>query len=101
MRNVTSDYPPTLLIHGTKDTDVPFEESLMMVKQFEKHGVSHLLKRIENGEHGFGGGDPQQITDAYETMRKFVVTHLSGNVLTERARGTRRGTQAKKADSHG
>ena len=77
VRNVTPDYPPTLLIHGTKDTDVPFEESLMMVKQFEKHGVAHLLKRIENGEHGLGGGDPQQIADAYKTMREFVVKHLS------------------------
>ena len=79
VRNVAPDYPPTLLMHGTKDTDVPFEESLMMVKQFEKHSVSHLLRRIENGEHGFGGGDPQQIADAYEAMREFIVKHLSGN----------------------
>ena len=25
VKNVTSDYPPTSLIHGTKDTDVPYE----------------------------------------------------------------------------
>ncbi len=76
VRNVASDYPPTLLMHGTKDTDVRLK-SPNMVKQFEKHGVAHLLKKIENGEHGFGGGDPQQIADAYETMRKFIAKHLS------------------------
>ena len=27
VRNVTAAYPPTLLIHGTKDTDVPYEQS--------------------------------------------------------------------------
>jgi hypothetical protein len=36
-----------------------------------------VLKRIENGEHGFGGGDPQHIADAYKSMREFVVKHLS------------------------
>jgi dipeptidyl aminopeptidase/acylaminoacyl peptidase len=25
VKNVTRGYPPTLLIHGTQDTDVPFE----------------------------------------------------------------------------
>ena len=56
VRNVTADYPPTLLIHGTSDTDVPYEESTMMAEQLKRHGVPFLLKSIENGEHGFGGG---------------------------------------------
>ncbi len=77
VRNVTRDYPPTMLIHGTKDTDVPFAESTMMAEQFERHGVPYVLKAIENGEHGFGGGDPQQIASAYEAMREFIVKHLS------------------------
>lgn len=76
VRNVTADYPPTLLIHGTNDTDVPYEQSTMMAEQLKQHGVPFLLKPIENGEHGFGGGDPQQIEDAYTTMREFIVKHL-------------------------
>ncbi len=76
VRNVTADYPPTLLIHGTSDTDVPYEQSTMMAAQFEKRGVPFLLKPIKNGEHGFGGGDPQQIENAYQTMRAFIVRHL-------------------------
>jgi acetyl esterase/lipase len=35
VRHVTADFPPTLLIHGTKDTDVPFEESTMMASKVE------------------------------------------------------------------
>lgn len=77
VRNVTRDYPPTLLIHGTKDTDVPYEQSVIMSEQLREHGVSYLLKPVKNGEHGFGGGDPEGIADAYQTMRKFVIEHLS------------------------
>ena len=76
-RNVTADYPPTMLIHGTKDTDVPFEESLEMSRQLQRHGVPCELRAIENGEHGFGGGDPRQIEDAYAAMRTFVARHLA------------------------
>ncbi|MCZ6671487.1 MAG: prolyl oligopeptidase family serine peptidase [Verrucomicrobia bacterium] len=43
-------YPPTLMIHGTNDTDVPDEQSVMMAEQFEQHGVPHKLISIENGE---------------------------------------------------
>ena len=79
VRNVSGDYPPTLLIHGNKDTDVPYEQSTMMAAQFKQHGVSHILKTIENGEHGFGGGNAQQIEDAYKAMREFIVRHLESN----------------------
>ena len=30
-----------------------------------------------NGEHGFDGGDQQQIDDAYKTMREFIIKHLA------------------------
>ena len=77
VRNVTADYPPTLLIHGTNDTDVPYEESTMIAEQLDQHGVPFLLKPIENGEHGLGGGDPRQIEDAYKTMWEFIVKYLT------------------------
>lgn len=31
VRHVTREYPPTLLLHGARDTDVPFEESVRMI----------------------------------------------------------------------
>ena len=55
VKNVTEDYPPALLIHGTDDTDVPYEQSVMMVDQFKRHGVEHELITIHGGEHGLGG----------------------------------------------
>ena len=72
LANVTPDYPPTLLIHGTKDTDVPYAQSVMMAEQFKKHGIDHELITIEDAEHGLSGGDPQRIAEAYQRAFRFV-----------------------------
>jgi acetyl esterase/lipase len=74
-RNVTKDYPPTILIHGTADTDVPYEQSVIMAERFQEHGVEHELVSIPNGEHGLVGGDPKLIDAAYESALAFVKRH--------------------------
>ncbi|MCP4513543.1 MAG: alpha/beta hydrolase [Fuerstiella sp.] len=76
VKNVTRDYPPTMLIHGTNDTDVPYEQSTMMAEEFRKHGVEHELISIVNGEHGLVGGDPQLIDRAYVKAFEFVDRHM-------------------------
>ena len=74
--NVTPDYPPTMMIHGDEDTDVPYECSTAMAAVFAKHGVPHELITIEGGEHGFGGAkDPAQIDAAYDRARSFMAQH--------------------------
>ena len=76
VRNVSGDYPPTLMIHGTHDTDVPHEQSVMMAREFKKHDVKHQLISIENGEHGLGGGDPEKIDAAYLQAERFLDRYL-------------------------
>jgi acetyl esterase/lipase len=76
VKNVTRDYPPTVMIHGTKDTDVPHEQSVMMAEQLKRHDVPHVMISIEGGEHGFGGGDPKQIDEAYTKAFAFVDEQL-------------------------
>lgn len=77
IHNVTADYPPTLLMHGTSDTDVPWEQSEMMAEQFRRHDVPFEFHSIRNGEHGFGGGDPRDIDAAWQAMHEFIVRHLN------------------------
>ena len=71
-RNVTKDFPPTILIHGTADTDVPYEQSVLMAQRFKEHGVEHELVTIPGGEHGLSGGDPKLIDAAYDSSMAFV-----------------------------
>jgi len=76
IRNVTPDWPPTLLIHGTQDTDVPYEQSELMAKKFKEKGIPFSLISIEHGEHSFKGGDPQKIREAYQAIGEFIKEHL-------------------------
>ena len=76
VRNVTADYPPTLLIHGEKDTDVPHEESVIMAAELKKHHVEHRLMSIPEGEHGLPGADPRTVDEAYRTAIDFLRKHV-------------------------
>ncbi len=76
LANVTKDYPPTLMIHGTADTDVPYEQSVLMQNALRQNSVEHQLITIKDGEHGLGGGDPQAIEAAYAAVVPFLNKHL-------------------------
>jgi acetyl esterase/lipase len=53
LRNVHANYPPTLLIHGDKDTDVPFEQSVLMDQELTTKKIKHQFIKMNNYEHGF------------------------------------------------
>lgn len=76
VRNVTTEFSPTLLIHGQQDTDVPHEQSVMMADEFRRCAVKHRLISIPRGEHGLGGADPRLIEEAYVAAVEFVRRHL-------------------------
>jgi acetyl esterase/lipase len=76
VKNVTSKYPPTLLIHGEADTDVPFEQSQMMAEQFKKHGVEHRLIAFPGAEHGLPGVEQAKLDEAYGAAAEFLLKHL-------------------------
>ncbi len=77
VKNVTREYPPTALIHGTADTDVPFEQSRMMAKELQKHGVPFQFHQIDGAEHGLSGGDRLEIEEAQRKAFEFVKFHLT------------------------
>ena len=76
VKNVRADFPPTVLIHGTADTDVPFGQSQMMAREFARHGVPHQFHEIARGEHGLAGGDREQIEAAHTKAFAFVKEKL-------------------------
>jgi acetyl esterase/lipase len=76
VKNVTAQFPPTVLIHGSADTDVPVGQSRMMAREFEQKGVPFQYHEIANGEHGLGGGKPEEIEDANRRAFEFVKLHL-------------------------
>ena len=51
--NVTATYPPTMLLHGERDTDVPFEQSVLMAEAFQSNGVDYKFIHDPAWGHGF------------------------------------------------
>jgi acetyl esterase/lipase len=76
VRNVTPDYPPTMLLHGDADTDVPYEQSVMMAEELARAGVEHELVTIPGGPHGFDATDAPAVADAFERVLDFLRRHL-------------------------
>jgi dipeptidyl aminopeptidase/acylaminoacyl peptidase len=78
IRNVTSEYPPALLLHGDKDTDVPYEQSVMMAEKLARSGVKHELITIPGGGHGFDRRYPEpEIAKALDRVLAFLRQHLA------------------------
>jgi len=76
VRNITSEYPPILMVHGTKDTDVPYSKSADMAKELARHNVPHELITVPGGGHGLGGADPKLRADAHARALEFIKQHL-------------------------
>ncbi len=76
VRNVTADYPPTLLVHGTEDTDVPYEQSAALAKELARHRVPHELVTVPGAGHGLAGGDRERVAQARRQALAFLRAHL-------------------------
>lgn len=74
--NVSGTYPPTLLIHGTDDTDVPYHESFRMADVLRSSDVENRLITVKNAEHGLFQADPAETAHAYQQAAHFLRSHL-------------------------
>lgn len=70
--HVTSDDPPVLTAHGTKDPLVPFAQAQELDAALKKAGVPHLLMEMTGGGHGFRSAELDERID------KFFDLHLRG-----------------------
>jgi alpha-L-fucosidase 2 len=52
IQHVRAGLPPFLLIHGTADTLVPYEQSVRMLERLKAAGVPAELVTVERGGHG-------------------------------------------------
>jgi len=77
IRNVTGKYPPTVLIHGTADTDVPYSLSKDMDAKLGKAGVVHEFITVEGAGHGLAGAKPEEVSRVAARAVDFVKVHTA------------------------
>lgn len=74
VRNISKDYPKTLLIHGDQDMDVPCELSQQMALSLEQNHVPHQLIIMKGLGHVFdraGLNDPK-VVEAFNAVQAFL-----------------------------
>jgi acetyl esterase/lipase len=76
IRNVTRQYPPTMLVHGTADTDVPYEQSRLMAEKLKQAGVEHRLVTVPEGDHGIRNIAAAEADRIYGEAAKFLIAHV-------------------------
>jgi len=77
LQNVTAGYPPTLLLHGDHDTDVPYQQSLLMAEALMQHNVPHELITLEDQGHGFDNDlDNPVVQKAFTKVLNFLDSQM-------------------------
>lgn len=75
--NISPDFPPTLLLHGDQDSDVPYEQSLRMAAALQKHGIENQLITVAGGEHGFDADQKNPaVRVIFDQVAAFLRRHL-------------------------
>jgi acetyl esterase/lipase len=75
VRHVSARYPPTLLVHGTNDTDVPHEQSVLMDRELARHGVPHELISVPGAGHGLSGAGRDVVVGVHRRVLAFLRQH--------------------------
>ena len=69
----TPDAAPTLIVHGTKDDHVAYEQAVWMADRLKACAVEVELLTLEGAGHGFKGADLEK---AEKAMIEFFDRHL-------------------------
>jgi acetyl esterase/lipase len=72
---VSEDNPPTLILHGTHDTLVPYAQSEELAAALKAKGVPVWLQTLPGSGHGGGGFGKPEIN---ELMQNFFDKYLKG-----------------------
>lgn len=71
---VTSETPPTFLVHASDDKAVPPANSIVFFQQLIKHNVPAELHIYEGGGHGFGMNNPTTDEEWMPTLKNWLVS---------------------------
>lgn len=74
-KQVSSNTPPTFLIHTSNDGAVPVENSLVFYQALKKVGVPAEMHIFEEGPHGFGLGEDNPLLSGWTNQLQSWLKH--------------------------
>lgn len=82
-QQLDADGPPLMIIHGTADQTVSYDEALALQARAIDIGLSHSFYSIQGGGHGFGVIDPNSVSingqSALDVTLDFIEDHFLEN----------------------
>lgn len=77
LRGIGPGYPPTVLVHGRDDVDVPASESDALATRLREFGVPHTYHALPGVGHGFAGASADLVRDTEAAVADFLLEQLS------------------------
>jgi acetyl esterase/lipase len=78
---INPDSAPILAIHGTRDQNVPFEQSVWLVERMRSMGIEAEIETLAEAGHGFKGADEER---AFTRAVDFLNRKLKPKLLETR-----------------
>ena len=75
IRMLTARHSPTVLVHGTDDSDVPHDESARLAARLAELGVERRFISLPGVGHGFAGAAPEDALAAEDSVASFLRAH--------------------------
>lgn len=72
---ITSETPPSFLVHANDDKAVPSENSIQFVMKLKEAGVKNELHLYQAGGHGFGLNNKTTKEDWFKTMINWMTSN--------------------------
>jgi acetyl esterase/lipase len=76
LRMIDAGFPPTILVHGREDTDVPCEESHDLAARMTELGIDHALVIEDHAGHGLARVPPERVAAIETQAAQFVLDRL-------------------------
>lgn len=76
-QNVDPAFPPTVLVHGRSDCDVPVSESDRLVEKFREQRVAHEFHSLPDVGHGFAGASLELVESVESAVVNFIHAQAS------------------------
>ena len=76
IRNLSPSFPPTVLVHGTVDADVPHAESARLAARLAEVGVRHRFISLAGVGHGFAGAPSEEAKATEVEVAEFLRAQL-------------------------
>jgi acetyl esterase/lipase len=79
LHHIQQGFPPTVLVHGLDDSDVPASESDSLAAALRAQGIPHAYHSLPGVGHGFAGASMAVVQSTERAVVEFLHAHATND----------------------